>query len=239
MEFAYDISGGTPIVRRYPVGATSLIAGIPVLVAGAGDPGVIATAVGTSAIANVVGLTIDAATQTIPAAQTSPMSDPQRYVSVIVNPYAVYRARLSGSATAGVALAEHSVTTASSDGLTITTNTAWNSPTYDELAVWGYLGANAGIVRKVDTVSATAATVEIALPADTVVGDTFLRAQISPVPAAAGVRLTTNFAEIDAITGSAHADTFRVVDVDLRSVADAGTLNSFAYIVPLDHYLAA
>lgn len=219
MDYAYSLNGSTaPLVKKYQV-AASLIAGIVALTPGSSNAGVETST--TTSFANAVGVTLDAATYA--TAQVAG-GTPEALVSLCIDPAAVYEALWSGGATEGTALDLQTVTTASTDGLTITTAAEWSSPTYDEGAVWGYAGANAGggappmgvQLRAITSVSTTAGTVKVAFRNDTVVGDTFIRVPAWPLKAQtltfttaltqarADVAVATNTAEVRVIELVAH-----------------------------------
>ncbi len=163
MEWAYNIGGGTPNLTKYRIdGGTTVIAGVPVAqsIAGDGDGVIVVTT--TAAIA-CLGITTDTATSTNAQATTG---DNAGFVTVAINPDAVYRCKLTAGATEDTALALKTATSASADGLLIPTVT-------DEYVVWGYYGANVGHVRKA---SAATAVVQ-AFPFDVAVGDNFLSCQ--------------------------------------------------------------
>lgn len=235
MQFAQDMTGAAPVIKRFQVGETMATAGVPVIPGGSGDEGI--SLASTTAAARMIGVTID--TATLVTAQQSDNSDPAAYVSVIVNPLAIYRAKLSGGATANTDLTKYDVTTASTDGLTVTTGDEWSSPTYDEGVLFGYDGANAGVGRKITSVSSTAATMIVALPNDTVVGDNFLRVPFCTSPygqEAQFVQLTTNLDQVDA---SVAVDTDNVnfipYELELRDISEVGVSNSFVLLRPFDH----
>ena len=173
------VSGGAPTLRKFQVSASALVTGVPYLVSAVNTAG-LAVCTTTSAI-NMVGCNLDTATYA--TAQQTDGSDPAALCTFIVNPDAIWKIILSGGATDNTALTLYPVTTASSTGLVVTTasNADWSNPTIDEGQVWGYDGANAGIVRKVTSVAATAMTVTVAFPRDTVVGDNFMVAPFTPL----------------------------------------------------------
>lgn len=234
MDYAYNLYGTAPLIKKYQVGASLTSRGIPVLVGGAGEEGVIAGS--TTGAVDLVGITLD--TATLVTAQQSDNSDPAATVSVIIQPGAVYRARLSGGATSGTALSQHTVTSASADGLTITTGTAWNSPTYDEGVAWCYSGANVGVSRKITATGATSATLTVAFPNDIAVGDIFLRAPYAASPVGMEdqfVQLTSDLTELNAAVGvDTDNNNFRVVDLHLFDSSFDGTTQSYATILPYD-----
>lgn len=231
MEFSYDLTGATPRIKKFQVDATLANPGIPVLKGGANSKGVVAAT--TTAAVGYVGMTMD--TATLVTAQQSDNSDTARMVNVILNPLAVYRTKLSGGATENTALARTPVTTLSSTGLVVTTGTDWTSPETDEGVIFGYDGANMGIGRKVTSTSSTAATLLVALPNDTVVGDNFLRIPYCTSPfgyETQYVQLTTNLYQLDTSVAVNTANVnFRVVELELRDSGMSGATNSFAYII--------
>lgn len=230
MELAYTMSGGKVLLKKYQINATVANAGVPLVIPAGGNAGVVLAT--TTGAANMVGVNLDTATYV--TAQQTDGTSAEREVTVIINPDAVWRAKMSGGATENTALALHAISTASSDGLTLTTGTAWDSPTFDEGVAWGYDGANVGQFRKVTSVSGTAGTVTVAFDRDTVVGDNFLRAPYWPVQTVA-VQLTTNLYQADASIAVGTGAEFKVVDMDLRDNSDSGRTNSFIYIIPTDH----
>lgn len=230
MQYAYSLTGNsTPVMKKYQVAATAA-AGVPLLIPAAGGAG-LATSTTTSA-ANMVGVTLDSATYV--TAQQTDGTSAEREVTMIVNPDAVWRIKMSGGATEDTALTLYDVTTASTDGLTITTGDAWNSPTYDEGVVWGYDGANAGSFRKITSVGATAGTVTVAFDQDTVVGDNFLRAPYWPCQGTT-IQLTTNLTQADASIAVGTGAAFVPVELYLRDITDSGQTNSFVLACSGDH----
>lgn len=247
MKYAYSLAGGAPIVRKFQIAATASVAGIPLTKGGSGVKGLgVAT---TVAAVGMVGVTLD--TATVVTAQQSDSSDTARLVSVIINPHAVYRAKLSGGATENTALTKYTVSTASTDGLSVTAALTsagvavdFTSPASDESVIFGYDGANAGYGRKItSTGSATVATVLVAFPNDTVVGDNFLRIPICSAPYGYETQypqLTTNLWQVDA---SAAVDTdnvnFNTVELEIRDAGLNGITNSFIYLVSNGHVFSA
>ncbi len=240
MEYVRTLFGNTtPSVLPYQVGETMAVAGVPVVVGGAGNEGV-ALGDTTTGSVDLVGITEDTATL---ATAQSGTTDPSARVSVVIDPNAVYRARMLGGAAANTALTLLTVTTASTDGLTVTTASEWSSPTYDEGAVWCYSGANVSSARKITSVSSTAGTVTVAFTHDIAVGDRFLRAPFvgSPVGMEAQfVQLSTN---LDAVDASVAVDTdnnnFRVVELLLGDNSNDGQNNSHVLLSPFDSIFAA
>jgi len=233
MELGYTLSGSAPVMKRYQIGVTNTNSGVPYTVPAAGTAGVV---IGTTTGAtDLVGVSVDPP-GTYNTAQQSDFSDPAKYVRLIINPDAVWKFLMSGGATENTALALQTVTTLSSDGLTITTAAEWSAPTYDEGHAWGYSGANVGIARKVTSVSATAGTLTVALPNDTVVGDTFLRAPYTPMQAVT-VQLTTNLTQADASIAVGTGAPFRVIELLLNSLSGDGRTNSYVLAASNSHAL--
>lgn len=232
MELAYTVSGAAPLMKKFQVNATVARAGVPLLVPGAGNAGVV---LGTTAGAtDLVGVNLDTATYV--TAQQTDGSSAARMISVIINPDAVWRLLMSGGATENTALALQTITTASTDGLTLTTAAEWSNPTYDEGYSWGYDGANAGAARKITSVSATAGTLTVAYDQDTVVGDNFLRCPYSPMQTVT-IQLSTLLTQADASIAVGTGAPFRVTDLILRDINGEGRTNSFVLGISNSHAL--
>lgn len=229
MEFAYTMSGSAPLMKRYQVNST-LVAGIPVVIPAAGNAGVVTST--TTGVANMVGVNLDAATYV--TAQQTDGSSAERETRVIINPDAVWKMKMSGGAATNTALTLQEVTTASTDGLVITTGAEWSNPTFDEGYAWGYDGANAGSARKVTSVSGTAGTVTVAFNQDTAVGDNFLRCPYSPIQGIT-IQLTTDLTQADASIAVGTGAGFKTVELELRDTSDEGQTNSHVLAMPTDH----
>ncbi len=229
MEYAYSFSGGAAVRLTYQIGEAMANAGVPVVIGGAGNAGLALAA--TTTASDLVGVTLDLQATLVTAQQTD-NSDPERKVTVVVNPDAVYKVKLSGGATSGTDLGTETVTTASTTGLDVVTGTDFSN--FDEGTIHCVTGNNVGISRKIGFGDATDATVVVAFPNDIAVGDTFIVVPYGLVENQF-VQLTTDLTELDA---SAAVDTdnnnFRVISLDLNSESD-----SFAYVVPFDHIFAA
>ena len=236
MEFQYDLSGGsTAIVKKYHVAATNTVICRPYTKCEDAGSGIV---LGTTTVStDFIGVNVDAA-GTYATAQSG-TTDVAAITSLIINPLAVYRVRLSGGATDGTALTAHTVTTATSDGLTIT-HSAFNasSPTMDEGVICGYTGANAGKYRKITSTSSTTTVVTVAFPNDDVVGDQYLHAPIYPTRSIVA-ELTTNCTEIDATVAISGDSTLVVVEMILNDMAAQGTTQSYALIQFCDSLFGA
>lgn len=228
MQFGYLLGGGTPTIKKYKM-AAGHAAGIIVLQAAANATGLSTST--TTSFANAVGLTLDAITdQGSPVAYSTTQGAVEYLQSVVINPDAVLRALLVGSAV-NAALERRTVGTASSNGLTVvgtTGDTDPSSPDMDEGTVWYSDGSNGGASRKI-TSTTTTLTVTVVMPfAANRIGDRY-----HTIPYftgnTAGVTLSTNLLNVRgeiAATGAAAA----VVDTELNTHT-----NSFLHLVLSDH----
>ena len=241
-QFDHDYYGSVPVVKKFQFGVTLTQVGIPFTIPAAGTAGVV---IGTTTTAtDLVGLSIDqgtvattgAAQSTYTTTQGSGASSAERVVSLIVNPFAVWAWKISATEVADVALVLQTVTTASAGGTAVTTAAEWSSPTVDEGVTWGFSGANAGRVRKVTSVSATAGTVTIPFDYAIAVDDVFLRAPWWPMQTVT-IQLGTNLTQADASIVVGTGAPFRVVELRLRDGTDSGRTNSFVLGVSNSHAL--
>lgn len=245
MDYVGSLLGNTtPLRLKYQMGDNMTNAGVPVLVGGAGQDGVILAS--TTAAADLVGITIDTDPDgtTVLTAQQTGNARVEREVTVIVDPNAVYEARMSGGATEGTALTLHTVDTASSDGTSVETDASFASPSMDEGSVFCYSGANIGQGRKITSVSGNHATVTVPFRFDTVVGDTFIKAPYCAAPYGMEdqfVQLTTNLYELNAsVTIDTDNANFRVLRLRFKDQSlDGNRTESFAHIVAFDSIFAA
>jgi len=235
MEFSYDLGGGsTAIVKKYQVAATNTTIGVPYMKIADGGTGIV---LGTTTDArDFMGVNLDAAGTYVTAQQTA-NADTERLTSLVVNPLAVYRARLCGGA-ANEALTIGTETAGSTSGLVVTVSGIDpNSPDLNEGVVWGYSGANAGKVRSIITTAANVANTTIAFPVDIVIGDRFLFANLRPGRTVLG-QLGTDLTNIDAsATLSGETTYMSTVELILNDLAGEGTINSYALIHFGDHAL--
>lgn len=232
MELAYTLSGGAPLLKKYMAGTTMATAGIPVLgaVDAATDLASIEPITASSAVntGSQVGLLIDA-TGTVAA--TGITDSAELFGTVIINPDAVLRARMSGGTTSGTALAIGTVTTASPTGVDVTGVT-----TFDNGAVWGYDGSNVGDFRRSDDV---AGSLSINFVTPIAVGDRYLAVHGFPCSVELTswecYDLTTDLTEILAQVAVVDTDNFATVDMELRAMDEAGELTSFYHLIANNH----
>ena len=233
MRVVGHLSGGAPVLKKYQVNETVTVIGIP-LCAGATTEAGLDLGSTTDAL-DMVGVNYDLATY----ATAQGTSDPEGEITVNIRQDAIIECRLAGGATSGTALTLYPITTATTDGLDVTTAETWATPELKYGVTWGYDGANAGIFRKITNTSTTAGTVTVAFPNDHQVGDNFLRANVWPMALETfSVKLTSALDEIDATVAVASTNAeFQVIDMNLYDIGGNGTLKSCVLMVSGDHIL--
>lgn len=234
MKVSGLLHGGAVVIKKYQVAQDVSVVGIPLL-ASTGDEAGLDASTATNA-ADMVGINYDLATYL--TAQQAAGSSPEAMVAVAINPDVIIKARLSGGATVGTALVLYDVTTATTDGLDVTTGDDWGTPEFDEGAVWGYDGPNAGQIRKITTGGGTSATVTVAFDNDHQVGDNFLRAPFWPMDDGSTVTLTSDLSEIDCSAAVATAADLLPIEILHKDLAGDGRLTSAVLMVPGDHFLS-
>lgn len=225
------LHGGAPVIKKYQVSASVARLGIPLVAAVAGEAGIDLPT--TTAVNDMVGINLDLAT----FATAQGASSPEALVSVIINPDIILKMFMSGAAAAGTAAVERDVTTAATDGLSVTTGDAWNSPDTDEGLIWGVTGANAGQKRKITSTSASAATVTVAFAQDTVIGDLFSWAPIFPM----SIQTVTLCTELDEfrqdVAVASNTAEFTCIEINPNDWIGGGAGRPFGLFVPCDHIL--
>jgi hypothetical protein len=172
-NLGYIMSGAGPLIKKYRVGAGTpdfTVAGAPAVVAATTAAGVLPQAAATVGIN--LGLSLDTAVYT--TTQSPSMIEGQ--ITLVINPDAVYRLRMSGGATAGTALPLITNSAASAGGTVVTITTGDivpNSPTMLDGTLICLSGSNVGLRRRVTTVGATSLTVLVPFPFAIASGDTF------------------------------------------------------------------
>lgn len=234
MNWAYNLSGGAPLKKRYKIAASVSTLGIPLCVTADATAGL---ALGlTTAAADAVGVSLDLGTY------STTQGDTEGTVNVVINPDAVYKTRLCSGATAGAQLTVTTNSAAETAGTVVTITTgdpAPNSPTMDEGTIVCISGANVGQTRKVTSVGATAATVTVPFLNDIAAGDIFIIVPLTPQDVAAdNANLTSNLAEarIDIAVATGAAVNVLDLEFDCASVERA-RLYSYAYLHLDDHVL--
>jgi hypothetical protein len=156
--------------------------------------------------------------------------------SVIINPDAVLRALMVGSA-ANASLEQRVVGTASSNGLTVVGTAGMtdpSSPDMDEGTVWyNGVGSNGGISRKI-TSTTTALTVTVTMPfAANKVGDNYITIPYTVGSGPGGiVTMSTNLLNVRAELAKTGA-TASVIDIETNGVGD-----SYLHLIQTDHAFA-
>lgn len=220
MDFVQDLCGAAPVIKRYQANESFSNAGIVVLAPGNGTAGVqIST---TTSFANAVGVTLNEVTYV--TAQQTDGTSAERLAEVIVNPFAVYEALMNGGATEGTDLTEYSITTASTDGLSVisTDISDWTCPAFEDGVVWFKTGLSAGQARKVTSGSSSDATITVAFDGDLAVGDVFYRAPYWPFgDVGKAVQTTTNLYQADASIAAGTGGAARIIDLVLNGAGDS------------------
>ncbi len=229
MNFAYDITQASPLMRKFQYGVSLTQVGIPFTVSAAAGPGVV---IGTTTGAtDLVGISydkgldqFDGLQSTYSTTQGVGAASAERTVTLNISPFAVWAARISGGATEDTTLAAQTVTTASAGGTAVTTAASWTSAVeYADGTVWGITGANLGRIRKITSSSSTAGTVTQPFDYAVAVGDVFARVPWTPMMAIT-VQLTTNLYQANAIISVGTGAPFRVVDLRLNGLTDSEVL---------------
>lgn len=240
-NFAYDLAGGAPVLKKYASSSDLPNAGVHILDAGTGVHGLVIGT--TTGAADVVGVTQDAPGTAVTADQQLDAT----LVTVIVNPLAVYRYRMCGSATEGTTLSVWTNSAASTTGETMTITTgdvAPNSPDLDDGMIACVSGNNVGRVRLIEATAATTAAAEPRFNNTLAVGDQFILVPYSSFPNSnAGVAFTTALYEANATVDCSTGQTVcasRVTEVqfDFSSVANARA-NSYVYLFFTDQIFHA
>ena len=226
MDMAYILGGSYPHIASVRIGET-VHAGVPLVAALDGEAGAQEAAV--DGAVDCLGVCQEDVTYS--TTQATDGSDLDRLAKVVVNPDAVWKAKLSGGAADDALLPVLTVDTADSAGLSVETDV--DTGNYDNGTVWGLSGANKGQVRKVDEETGNHISVLVPFLAISV-GDTFLASWLHQFGPNQVVQLTTSLKQIDHAAATAHATDVEVVCVDLLT---NGRGNSFALIMFDSHVL--
>ena len=176
-NLGYVLGGGGPVIKKFFVDAGTpdfTVAGAPAIASLTSEAGVAPGAAGAIGGAMWVGLSLDTAVYT--TSQATIQTDGPGVISLVINPDAVIRYRMSGDGTAGTALPLVTNSAASAGGTAVTITTGDivpNSPTMVDGTIICLTGSNVGIRRKITTVSATVFTVLVPFPYAIASGDTF------------------------------------------------------------------
>ena len=231
MEYAYSLSAKAPLMKKYRImTATSVIPGVPVVANSLTDNDDGVAVCTTTAAIGLVGFSLDKAESTTAqvgagAGQHSD-GDNAGYVSLIINPDAIMRAKFTEGATEDTALTLITQATANAAGTTV------GPTTTDEFTVWGYSGANVGIARR----CTGANTVVNAFPYTIAAGDEFLEAGFNYAARDHFVQLSTLLTQYNANAAvDTDNDNLLTVDAQMRTINEEGRDNSFAFLVAAHH----
>lgn len=203
MEFTGDtLSGGYGATKDYKIAAT-VVAGQPVLFTStAGDAGGWITDPTTTNMDDAVGLVLGA-TARIPdggragsLTYSTTQGDTEGYARVVISPHAIFKARMSGSATTGAALATYTNTTANAAGTTFTATLG--TATMDGGTIFMTAGSNTGLSRRITTFTAsTSLVVTVPFPNTISTSDVAMVVPYRPTGNVT-MQLVTDFTEADA-----------------------------------------
>jgi len=228
MQYAGNIGGNAPVIKRYKASAAQAV-GTIVIKSAANDPGQMTTSA-TNSIANALGLIIDNANKAGEATSYSATQGAEEAVwGVIVNPDQILRMKMVTGAT-GTAITGDTVATAASNGLTVVVGSSVASPSMDEGIIWYTSGSNVGKSRKVTSVSGTTATVIVPFAANAV-GDTVCYAGLNI--GLQGMTLTTDLKNVRTDIAVGTGGTFTIFDLELNGVNDSylsATLGGNAWV---------
>jgi hypothetical protein len=224
MKLAYTLDGSAPIIKKYKVGATVARAGVPVMVDASNKYGSVIPCTTTSA-ADTYGVSVDAATYSTVQGAT------EGVVSVIINPFAVYRALMTGSATENTTL-QALIPTGTSAGGTTITDADVGTAEMDGGTIWGVSGANAGQSRTLTNyTSATNAVVTVPFANGILTTDVYAECPWCVGTAGGGnVQLSTLLTQANAIIAVGTGIDANVVELDLN-----GLTNSYVLFQLADH----
>ena len=254
MRVSGFMSGGSPIIKRYQIGAASIAtAGVPIIGAGEAGPGVIVGT--TTSLAHMVGVAVDTATYSttqkgnltgggggMGAAGSSGggAATAGAYLGVIINPDVLITARLCQGATSGTALTEYTNTSASSGGTVHTAAVGTN--TMVDGTVWEATGANVSQSRIITSWSSNASLTNT-VPFDyaIAVNDTFYECPYAPfqggTTGVSKMTFTTDMTEVRADTASTSGATpCLVVELFLRDKANNGATDSWVVFSPTSNH---
>jgi hypothetical protein len=232
MEYAYNMVGPSDSrLLEFKLGA-AVAAGIVVCPDQTNDIGEI-IACTTTAAANAVGLTLSSGTY------SATQGDDEGTAMVIMNPFAVIKAKACGGATENTALSAATKnvltnTLASTTGLLITDATNVGSASFDGGLIYGLSGANKGQSRVITSVSSTTSnTVTVPFKYDIAVGDKFLTLPwCKNIPA---VQTTTAFTQADATIATGTGIPANVLEIEIETPVNDVNPDVWVYFVLRDH----
>lgn len=198
----YSLDGGTvSVVRDYKLSAT-VEAGEPVVAGGTGGT---VTDPTTTSLASMLGLVLGASDQNLEAntaagtlTYSATQGDVEGLVRVVVNPLAVFKAKIAGSATSGASLTKFVNSTADATGLTLS-STSLGTASMTGGTVKVLSGNNAGLSRRVTAfTNSVSLAVTVPFPRTLSTSDDFIVVPYLPGRTTA-MQLTSNFLEANGI----------------------------------------
>jgi hypothetical protein len=217
MQYAGNLSGSAPILKRYKASATGYVQGIVMIKSAANASGQMSVSTTTS-IANAVGLLMDTANKAGESVTYSTTQGAEEAVyGVLVNPDAILRAQMVTGAT-GTSITGDTIATATSNGLTAIGGTSVASPDMDEGILWYTSGANVGKSRKITSTSSVTATVIVPFAANAV-GDTYCYAGLNL--GLQGCTLTTDLKSVRTDIAVSTGATFSIFELELNGRFDS------------------
>ena len=236
MRLAYLLSGGAPHVKRYKIGSDCATLGMPIEAGIAGEAGVQKFADPT-VITDAVGVNVDGDTFS-----TTQGAGNEGVIGVIINPDAVYQARICTTATSGTQSQIITNSAASTGGTVVTITTGDQDPSgtsMDEGFAACIAGGNVGQIRKVTSVAATSVTVTVPFERTIAVGDVFMVGPWSPSPDVTGdqAQLTTDGIEVRNDIAQGTGAEIRGVEIGIDFSSQANARQRSYYYVLLDDHL--
>ena len=234
MNFSWDETDAANHLRKMKISATFATPGIYATNTIADGAGIV---VGLrTTVATQVGVTLDTGTY------STTQGDVEGVVTVLTNPWAVYRMLMVGAETGGdLTITTNSV--ASTSGLTVTITTgdpAPNSPEMDEGTIVCVSGANLGQTRKATSTSATAATVTVPFLNDIAASDVFVIVPwcLNDV-ASDNVNLSLNLSNAQQNVAVGTGADFRPLALEFDTSSQANAISkSYVYAVQVAHLLS-
>jgi hypothetical protein len=221
MQYAGNLSGSSPVIKKYKASA-AIAAGVVVLRSAGNASGQMSTSTTTS-YADALGLLLDNGLANGASVSYSTTQGADEAVwGVIVNPDQILRMQMVTGAT-GTSITSDTIVTAASNGLTAVGGTSVASPDMDE-GILGYIsGSNVGKSRKITSTSSVTATVIVPFAANAV-GDQYCYAGINI--GLTGVTLTTDLKNARADIAVSTGASATCIDLELN-----GTGDSYAHFV--------
>lgn len=233
MQYAYNLSGdSTGRIITFKLGGTC-VAGTLMELDDSNKYGEAIPLASVTASTDCLGLALASVTYST-ILSTNADED---VVPIVINPFAVYRAKCAGSATSGAALTAATKHLLTQTSASTTVMTSGDAPTAD--MTMGTLlmvsGANTGASRVVTSVgSGTSATVTVPFASSMAVGDVGLLLPYSRM--ANKVQPTTDLTQANAAIATGTGIDCAVVDLEFPTPISSTAPEAFVYFVLHDHF---